>query len=81
LNEPDLDYANPIEPAAHGGEKISQAIVEVFDGHEFEVPQAEIYVLGIRASSRVASALICIFCVFLHRLTVFCPEGCGTRTK
>lgn len=23
LTEPDLDYANPIEPAAHGGEKIT----------------------------------------------------------
>ncbi|MFB6248152.1 MAG: hypothetical protein ABEL97_06255 [Salinibacter sp.] len=44
LSEPDLDYANPIEPAAHGGEKIARAIGEVFDSHEFGASRAEIYV-------------------------------------
>lgn len=44
LGEPDLDYANPIEPSAHGGAKIAEAITEVLSGHEFASPRAEIYV-------------------------------------
>lgn len=44
LDEPDLDYANPIEPSAHGGAKIAEAITEVLSGHEFASPRAEIYV-------------------------------------
>lgn len=44
LDEPDLDYANPIEPSAHGGEKIAGAITEVLSSHEFASPRTEIYV-------------------------------------
>jgi hypothetical protein len=38
-----LDYANPIEPAAHGGKKIARAIAEVLSSHDFETSRAEIY--------------------------------------
>jgi lysophospholipase L1-like esterase len=44
LGEPDLDYANPIEPSAHGGAKIAEVITEVLSSHEFASPRAEIYV-------------------------------------
>lgn len=43
LGEPSLDYANPIEPAAHGGKKIARVISEVLSSHDFETPKAEIY--------------------------------------
>ncbi|MCS3632047.1 lysophospholipase L1-like esterase [Salinibacter ruber] len=43
LDEPALDYANPIEPAAHGGEKIAEAIEKVLSSHDFGTPRAEIY--------------------------------------
>lgn len=43
LDEPDLDYANSIEPAAPGGEKIARAIAEVLGGHDFQAPRTEIY--------------------------------------
>jgi len=31
----DADFANPIEPSAHGGDKISAVIAEVVAGHDF----------------------------------------------
>lgn len=43
LSEPALDYANPIEPSAHGGAKIAEAITEVLSNHEFATPRSEIY--------------------------------------
>lgn len=43
LGEPDLDYANPIEPSAHGGKKIARAIAEVMGSHDFGTSRAGIY--------------------------------------
>lgn len=40
----DCDYANPIEPSAHGGEKIAAAIVRVVNEHRFEQNRTEVYV-------------------------------------
>lgn len=43
LGEPDLDYANPIEPSAHGGEKIARVIRAVLRDHDFESGRTSVY--------------------------------------
>lgn len=43
LSEPEKDYANPIEPSAHGGEKIAEAVLEVCDSYDFDSQRTEIY--------------------------------------
>ncbi len=39
----DADFANPIEPSAHGGEKLARAILQVVDEHDFARPRATIF--------------------------------------
>eukprot|EP01112_Ceratiomyxa_fruticulosa_P002463 TRINITY_DN1257_c0_g1_i1.p1 TRINITY_DN1257_c0_g1~~TRINITY_DN1257_c0_g1_i1.p1 ORF type:complete len:222 (+),score=42.76 TRINITY_DN1257_c0_g1_i1:192-857(+) len=38
------DYANPIEPSEQGGDKITNAILNVVKHHNFEEPSTQIYV-------------------------------------
>jgi hypothetical protein len=40
----DADYANPIEPSSHGGEKIVRAIARLVAGHDFSRRRSEVYV-------------------------------------
>jgi hypothetical protein len=40
----DADYANPIEPSPHGGEKIVRAIARVLAEHDFSRRRSEVYV-------------------------------------
>jgi hypothetical protein len=40
----DADYANPIEPSSHGGEKIVAAIARVLAEHDFSRQRSEVYV-------------------------------------
>jgi hypothetical protein len=40
----DADYANPIEPSSHGGEKIARAIARVVTEHDFGRGRTEVYV-------------------------------------
>jgi hypothetical protein len=40
----DADYANPIEPSSHGGEKIVAAIARVLAEHDFSRRRSEVYV-------------------------------------
>jgi hypothetical protein len=37
------DYANPIEPSAVGGEKLTRAILRVISGHDFTKPRCVLY--------------------------------------
>ena len=37
------DYANPIEPSALGGEKISNAIMNVVLEHNFKKPYTQVF--------------------------------------
>lgn len=37
------DYANPIEPSAVGGDKLTRTIAAVVTGHDFAVPHCAIY--------------------------------------
>lgn len=37
------DYANPIEPSAVGGDKLTRAIVAVVSGHDFTGPRCVLY--------------------------------------
>lgn len=37
------DYANPIEPSAHGGDKLAAAIVSLLAGHDFTQRRTAIY--------------------------------------
>jgi hypothetical protein len=39
----DADYANPIEPSVHGGEKISAAILRVVSEHNFSRRRTEVF--------------------------------------
>lgn len=39
----DADYANPIEPSARGGDKISRAIHRVLQEHDFSRGRAEVF--------------------------------------
>lgn len=39
----DADYANPIEPSSHGGEKIARAIARVVTEHDFSRGRTEVY--------------------------------------
>ena len=40
------DYANPIEPSAHGGEKIARVIARVVRDHRFDVVASTVYTQG-----------------------------------
>ncbi|MDP9349268.1 MAG: SGNH/GDSL hydrolase family protein, partial [Gemmatimonadota bacterium] len=40
----DADYANPIEPSSHGGEKIARAIARLVTEHDFSRRRTEVYV-------------------------------------
>lgn len=40
----DADYANPIEPSSHGGEKIARAIARLLAEHEFSWRRSEVFV-------------------------------------
>jgi hypothetical protein len=40
----DADYANPIEPSVHGGEKIAAAIVRLVAEHDFGRRRTEVFV-------------------------------------
>ena len=40
----DADYANPIEPSAHGGAKIAKAIATLLETHDFTQRRTAIYV-------------------------------------
>jgi hypothetical protein len=42
-SEPE-DYANPIEPSSHGGEKIARAIVRAVTEHDFARGRTEVFV-------------------------------------
>ncbi|MEZ6190182.1 MAG: SGNH/GDSL hydrolase family protein [Phycisphaerales bacterium] len=42
IDSPD-DYANPIEPSAVGGEKLTRAILTVISGHDFTKPRCVLY--------------------------------------
>ncbi|HEX2205117.1 MAG TPA: SGNH/GDSL hydrolase family protein [Longimicrobium sp.] len=39
----DRDYANPIEPSSHGGDKIARAILRLAAGHDFARRRTEVY--------------------------------------
>jgi lysophospholipase L1-like esterase len=39
----DADYANPIEPSAHGGEKIAAAIARLLAEHDFARRRSEVF--------------------------------------
>ena len=40
----DADYANPIEPSAHGGEKIATVIARLVAEHDFSCSRSEVFV-------------------------------------
>lgn len=40
----DEDYANPIEPSVHGGEKIARAITSLVNGHDFSRRRTEVFI-------------------------------------
>jgi hypothetical protein len=40
----DVDYANPIEPSSHGGEKIVHAIARLLTEHDFSRRRTEVFV-------------------------------------
>jgi GDSL-like Lipase/Acylhydrolase family len=40
----DADYANPIEPSSHGGEKIVRAIARLLAEHDFSRRRSEVFV-------------------------------------
>jgi hypothetical protein len=37
------DYANPIEPSAHGGSKIVDSIIRVLENHDFQSSRTEVF--------------------------------------
>lgn len=43
LDEPDRDYANPIEPSAHGGRKIARALQAAYETHDFGARETTVY--------------------------------------
>ena len=43
LFDEDADFANPIEPSAQGGEKLSRAILQTVEEHDFAHPRSTIF--------------------------------------
>jgi hypothetical protein len=40
----DADYANPIEPSSHGGDKIVRAVARLLREHDFSRRRTEVFV-------------------------------------